>query len=1135
MKKRRLLAAFLAVVLCVLMLPAQSFAADVVASGTCGENLTWSLDSEGTLTVSGSGDMTNFPVLSAWNEYGNSIVNVIIEDGVTSIGNYAFSRCEKIVSVTIPATVRKIGVSAFQYCNGLTAVSIPAGVTEILSKAFYECDQLTEVMLPDTVVSIGEQAFTGCSELRSCPIPESVRTIGKQAFSFCYALKNAEIPHGVTRIEDETFYYCLRLVSVRIPGTVTSIGSKVFDNCNALSKVYYEGTEEQWNGVNNQSNLGKAEIIYDPREPEPGDDTPSNPGDSESGQGDLEDEIIAEGVFGYDSLTWRLNSRGILTISGAGGIYYWERISCPWNDYRNEIVSVVIKKGITRIHEEAFANHTNMVSITIADTVTSIGNHAFYMCDSLIDIYIPGSVTNIEFGAFKFCDNLTYVRLSDGLERISSGVFEGCDRLTDIIIPESVTHIESGAFQDCDSLTRITIPEGVTAIEDRTFYSCNKLKTITIPASVTKVGDMAFAYAQALQDVFYGGSAEQWKRIDINPNQDIYDPKPYNQPLLDATVHFDVPSSIRYAQMQVSTDVTNLAIEVGDVITFSVAVLSKDGERIDPTGVTFQLSDGYTVKVLDTGIDPATNQLFVQLQGAIEGTGYVTFSDSTTGNVASLPLTVREENYETFTLNTVPLGTVFNGIRDEGPLNFYNWNGLYVDSFKATVADSGKALVSFDVYNTNHTYAIVEVYDENGELYNAVLIDKMDYLNDGIKSVLWDGTGCVVRDVFLGNALTYKQETNFSKRTAVEIEVPKDGYIQITADSMESAILAVVNSADMLMSTLSLLDKAEGYVNGDFEIPKRLTEQLCNDDNFKDAIKGGKDFCKKVLKGLGKDATITSKTVGGFADTVIKNLKELNLLKLVLDSAMSAGVGIAEDTIQEMMGIFGDALELVFTIGAAGDLACQYNSYLGTVNGGVITIQNQGGGKRHCDNIVLESEVDFDPEVALQVYSVTLDEALLEKVKNKDAHTYKMLTKYVTRTYNISLLKNGEETQHSSDVAVYIPIPYDLEYLDLEGHIKVFRVEEDGTVTDMDAVVDGDCIMFTTDHFSIYTLVFEGIKETPNDQEDDDADKKPGNKHDDDDQEPAGNGGVIVVIVVVVVLLAGGGVAVLIVLKKKKQ
>ena len=1029
-----------------------------IASGTCGDNLTWVLDDAGTLTVSGSGDMTNFPVLSAWNEYGNSIVNVIIEDGVTSIGNYAFSRCEKIVSVTIPATVRKIGVSAFQYCNGLTAVSIPAGVTEILSKAFYECDQLTEVMLPDTVVSIGEQAFMGCNELSSCPIPESVRTIGKQAFSFCYALKNAEIPHGVTRIEDETFYYCLRLVSVRIPGTVTSIGSKVFDNCNALSKVYYEGTDEQWNGVNNQSNLGKAEIIYEPREPESGDDTPSG------GENGSTIEQIASGTCG-DNLTWVLDVSGTLTISGRGNMdNYGTSPSAPWYEYRDSIFKVVIEEGVTTI---------------------------------------------------------------------GSTAFNGCN-FSNIVIPQSVKRIGKWAFWGCSYLTRVSIPEGVTTIEDSTFYSCSNLKTITLPSSVTSVESAAFQWASGLQDVYYGGSAEQWEKVYISRDMDIYDTKPYNQPLLDATVHFEVPSSIRYAQMQVSTDVTNLAIEVGDVITFSVAVLSKDGERIDPTGVTFQLSDGYTVKVLDTGIDPATNQLFVQLQGAIEGTGYVTFSDSTTGNVASLPLTVREENYETFTLNTVPLGTVFNGVRDEGPLNFYNWNGLYVDSFKATIADSGKALVSFDVYNTNHTYAIVEVYDENGELYNAVLIDKMDYLNDGIKSVLWDGTGCVVRDVFLGNALTYKQETNFSKRTSVEIEVPKDGYIQITADSTESAILAVVNSADMLMSTLSLLDKAEGYVNGDFEIPKRLTEQLCNDDNFKDAIKGGKDFCKKVLKGLGKDATITSKTVGGFADTVIKNLKELNLLKLVLDSAMSAGVGIAEDTIQEMMGIFGDALELVFTIGAAGDLACQYNSYLGTVNGGVITIQNQGGGKRHCDNIVLESEVDFDPEVALQVYSVTLDEALLEKVKNKDAHTYKMLTKYVTRTYNISLLKNGEETQHSSDVAVYIPIPYDLEYLDLEGHIKVFRVEEDGTVTDMDAVVDGDCIMFTTDHFSIYTLVFEGIKETPNDQEDDDADKKPGNKHDDDDQEPAGNGGVIVVIVVVV-LLAGGGVAVLIVLKKKKQ
>lgn len=1061
MMKKRVISFLLVMAMVLGMAPLvrrEVHADDWAPGGTCGANLTWTIK-DGTLIISGTGGMDNYRQIESkkapWYSSRYTIYNVTIEDGVTSIGSFAFEDM-RFTDIILPDSVTSIGEKAFADCGDLSRISMPKALATVGKNAFYFCRNLESVYISDLAAWCninfvnssanplywGAKLYVQDQLMTALVIPDGVASVGTYAFSGADFEK------------------------ITIPNSVTSIAASAFAYCDTLKTVYYNGTEAQWEQLKAKIAAPNDELLNatlyidgkadtpDPGEPEPG----------EPSGGEEKDPIeqVASGTCG-DNLTWVLDVSGTLTISGKGAMdNYATYPRAPWYDYGDDIFTVVIEEG-----------------------VTTIGNSAF----------------------------------------------DGCN-FSDIEIPQSVKRIGRWAFWGCSYLTRISIPEGVTTIEDSTFYSCINLKTITLPSSVTSVESAAFQYAHGLQDVYYGGSKEQWEKVSISRNMDIYDTKPYNQPLLGATVHFDVPSIARYAKMQVYTDITNLAVEVGDAITFRVAVLSRDGEVIDPTGVTFQLSDSYAVNVLDTGIDPATSHFYVRLQGAIEGVGYVTFSDSTTGNVASLPLKVIENKYDAYTLNGVPLGTVFNGIRKEGPLNFYNYNGLYVDAFNAVVNSDGKASVSFNVYNTNHTYAIVEVYDEKGELYNAVLIEKMDYLNDGIKSVVWDGTGCFVRDVFGGNALTYRQETNFSKRTSVEIEIPKNGYIRITADSMESAILAVVNSADMLMCTLSLLDKAEGYVDGDFEIPKKLTEQLSNDDNFKDAIKGGKDFCKDLLKGIGKDATITSKTVGDFADTLIKNLEELNLLKLVLDSAKSTGVGIAENTIQEMMGIFGDALELVFTIGAAGDLACQYDAYLRTVGGGVITIQNQGGGKRHCDNVVLESEVSFDPEVALQVYTVTLDEELLEKVKNKDTYTYEMLTTYVTRSYNISLLKNGEETQHGGDVAVYIPIPYDLEYLDLKGHVKVFRIEADGSLTDMDAVVDGDCVMFTTDHFSLYTLVFESIEKTPDGPDENDQDRKPCDKDDADDT----HGGVVVtVIVVIAVVLAGGGVAVWFVLKKKKQ
>lgn len=1067
--KKRVISFLLAIVMVMGMAPLvhlEAHADDYAPSGTCGENLTWTFK-DGTLIISGTGGMYSYRAVDSkkapWYDLRAVIYDITIEDGVTSIGSFAFEDM-KITNITLPDSVTSIGEKAFADCGDLSSISMPAGLTTVGRNAFYFCRNLESVYISDLVAWCSINFYDGGAN------PLYWGTPGAQLYVQDQLVTELVIPDGVTSVGTYAFSGT-DFEEITIPNSITSIAAGAFAYCDKLKTVHYNGTETQWEQLKMKIAAPNDELLnatlYIDSKTGPSEPDKPEPGPVEPSDGEVKESIeqIASGTCG-NNLTWVLDVRGRLTISGKGNMdNYATYPSAPWYDYRDRIFSVVIEDG-----------------------VTSIGNSAFDGCN----------ISNIE-------------------------------------IAQSVNRIGHWAFRGCSNLTRISIPEGVTAIENSTFYSCINLKTITLPGSLTTVESAAFQYAHGLKDVYFGGSAEQWEKLYISRDMDIYDTKPYNQPLLSATVHFDVPSDARYAQMQVYTDMSNLAVDVGNVITFGVAILSKDGETLDTTGITFQLSDSYAVNVLDSGIDQETNHFYVKLQGAIEGTGYVTFSDSTTGNVVSLPLTVIENKHDAYTLHTVPVVTVFNGIRNEGPLNFYNQNGLYVDSFQATVDDSGKAKVSFDVYNTNHTYAIVEVYDENGDLYNAVLIEKMDYLNDGIKSVMWDGTGCVVRDVFLGNALTYKQETNFSKRTPVEIEVPKNGYIQITADSMESAILAVVNSADMLMATLSLLDKAEGYVDGDFEIPKRLTEQLSNDNNFKDAIKGGKDFCKGLLKGIGKDATITSKTVGDFSDTLINNLKELNLLKLVLDNAKSAGVGIAEDTIMEMMGVFGDAMELVFTIGSAGDLACQYDAYLRTVSGGVITIQNQGGGKRHCDNVVLESKVDFDPEVALQTYTVTLDESLLEKVKSKDAYTYEMLIKYVTRTYNISLLKNGEETQHSGDVAVYISIPYDLEYLDLKGNIKVFRMEEDGSVTDMDAVVEGNNIMFTTDHFSLYTLVFEGVAETPDDPDKNDQDPKPNNKDDDDDTQDSSGGGVVVRVIAVVVVVLAGSLAVLFVLKKKKK
>ena len=154
---------------------------DVIASGGCGENLTWVLTGDGTLTISGSGEMENysgeyqngeyFRTTTPWSGYREQVTAVVVESGVTSIGQCAFGGCSNLTGVTIPEGVTSIGSGAFFSCSSLTSVTIPEGVTSIGSGAFFSCSSLTGVTIPWGVTSIGNAAFRGCSSLKHVCVP----------------------------------------------------------------------------------------------------------------------------------------------------------------------------------------------------------------------------------------------------------------------------------------------------------------------------------------------------------------------------------------------------------------------------------------------------------------------------------------------------------------------------------------------------------------------------------------------------------------------------------------------------------------------------------------------------------------------------------------------------------------------------------------------------------------------------------------------------------------------------------------------------------------------------------------------------------------------------------------------------
>lgn len=159
----------------------------IVEEGNCGangDNVTWKLLSNGKLTISGNGAMAD-----NYSKFGKLYIrNVIIESGVTTIGSWAFVRCDDLESIEIPDTVTSIGDSAFSGCSSLKAVSLPAGVTNIGTAAFFNCKSLESIVIPDGITSIAELTFCGCKNLTNVSIKKSVTYVGKKAFDGCTRL-----------------------------------------------------------------------------------------------------------------------------------------------------------------------------------------------------------------------------------------------------------------------------------------------------------------------------------------------------------------------------------------------------------------------------------------------------------------------------------------------------------------------------------------------------------------------------------------------------------------------------------------------------------------------------------------------------------------------------------------------------------------------------------------------------------------------------------------------------------------------------------------------------------------------------------------------------------------------------------
>ncbi len=433
-------------------------------------NLTWTLDQNGTLTVSGTGKMSKsgFEASYSWEKNNRLIKNVIINEGVTDIGESAFAGCASLQSITIPDSVTSIGMCAFESCASLQSVTIPDSVAEIGIGAFIECTSLQSVTIPDSVTSIGECAFWMCTSLQSVTIPGSVTDIEVDVFRECTSLQSVIITDGLISIGKGAFLDCTSLTSVTIPDSVIHIDKTVFEQYG--SDLEISGSlgsyAEQYCRENGISFIGERESTVKTKLVKWFEEKGGN-------------------RYGY------LDDQGQLTVWGRGIVNL--------QGFKEDIKTVVIREGMTTVYGYAFENCTSLQSVIIPDSVTDIGEWAFSGCTSLRSVIIPDGVKTIGKYVFSGCTSLQSVIIPDGVIRLESNAFSGCTSLQSVNIPDSVTSIES--FSGCTSLQSVNIPDSVTSIGNDAFSGCTSLQSVNIPDSVTSIGNNAFSGCTSLQSV----------------------------------------------------------------------------------------------------------------------------------------------------------------------------------------------------------------------------------------------------------------------------------------------------------------------------------------------------------------------------------------------------------------------------------------------------------------------------------------------------------------------------------------------------------------------------------------------------------------------------------------------------------
>ena len=533
--------------------------ANAESSGVCGSSTDWYLNEAGVLTISGTGEVFDYPHEGApWYRERALIKRVVIEEGVTVLGDYSIENCENLISITIPESLYGLGFYAISGCSSLAELTIPGEIMQWGNPMIYNCRQLhvylnmkasailrtlreyefpytvmdanrdfiyvdehsvsayigtdKSVTIPNGVTRIYSHAFAYDGNIETVILPETITSIEHEAFMGCTSLKNIALPASLLQIDVRAFCDCTNLESIIIPSTLNSISAQLFMGCTRLKKIHLPTNfaNIEYGAFSACANL--QTIYYGGTEERK--ETININNDDEANQYIIAAQWICEGnnsdlMLCGNNISWTISADGTLQLSGSGEVFDFSHSGAPWYNRRNEIKRINIEEGITVLGDYSFEDMDNLISVSIPESLYGLGFYAISGCSNLMELTI---LSEIRQWGTPMIYNCTSLHVS-----MSQRAFAILRTLREYNIPYTVFDAESDfIYADDHSVSAyigsddvVTIPDGVTRIYSHAFAYNRNIKTINLPSSVTKIEHEAFMGCSALQTIAFSTSLTQ--------------------------------------------------------------------------------------------------------------------------------------------------------------------------------------------------------------------------------------------------------------------------------------------------------------------------------------------------------------------------------------------------------------------------------------------------------------------------------------------------------------------------------------------------------------------------------------------------------------------------------------------------